>query len=133
MTDLMTAVRTAVFEALDAALDPALARVFDDVPQGTEPPFVKIGSIDEEPEDDKDADLSFVTVELIHIYRGRDRGVLLAMMEASRAALRGATLAAPGVELGTARYLKASASDASPHDGVTYAGVSNFGIFAEPA
>ena len=131
--ELVAAVRLAVGAALEAGVAPDLAAIYDDVPQGAKPPFVKIGSLDADPEDDKDEDLYVLTVELIHVYQGRDRGVLLAMMAASERAMRAGALAARGANLGRPRFLRSSASDASPVDGVTYAGVSNFSIFAEPA
>ena len=131
MIDLMSAARGAVYAALAATVDPALAAVFDDVPQGTQPPFLKVGAIDSESRATKGEQLERLTVEVIAVHRGEDRGVLLAMMHAARAALDGQAVTAPDAALRPPRFESASASDVGP-DGVTYAGLITFTIDAQP-
>lgn len=133
MIDLMSATRGAVYRALAAAVPGDLAPVYDDVPQNTPPPFVKIGSIDSENASAKGDQVELLTVEVVAVYRGEDRGVLLAMMHAARAALDRQPITADGVAFEPPRFVVGSASDASQQDGVTYAGVLNFELYAEPA
>jgi hypothetical protein len=133
MIDLMSAARGAVFRALAAAVSPSLCTVFDDVPQGTQPNFLKIGAIDSQNEESRSDQFERLTVEVIAIYRGQDRGVLLSMMHAGRDALDRKQLTSDGVNFLRTRFVTASASDASKDDGVTYAGISNYEIWAEPA
>lgn len=132
-TDLMSAARGAVFRALEAHVPPELCSVFDDLPQETKPPFLKIGAIDSENEAGKGDQVERLTVEVVAIYQGEDRGVLLAMLHAARAALDRQSLEAAGVYFQPPRFLMASASDASATDGVTYAGIINHEVYAEPA
>lgn len=87
IVDLVGAARGAVFRALIAAVPTDLCAVFDDIPQGTEPNYLKIGAIDTENDESKSGQFERITVELFAIYRGADRGVLLAMMFAGRKAL----------------------------------------------
>ena len=76
MLDLMTATRGAVFRALKAAIPDAVAPVVDDVPQGTQPPFIMIGYIDSEATGGKSEQVERITVEVVAVYRGGARGKL---------------------------------------------------------
>ncbi len=134
MIDLMTAARDALWRAMKASVDPGLCQVLDDTPQGTQPPFLKVGTIDSEGESGKGDQLERLTVEVIAVYRGNDRGDLLAMMHAARIAIEGnRALSDDTAHLSPPIFLKASASDASQQDGVTFVGLLNFDIWAEAA
>lgn len=130
--DLLQPTQDAVFVALAAATMPHSAIVRQHVKQGQEPPFVKVGQIDTENVGGKGEQAERITVEVQTIFRGEARGPLLDIMGAVRAALDGQVITAGGVNFSTPTFLGATASDAGP-DGVTYAGISHFEIFAEPA
>lgn len=132
MIDFLSAAQLAVINALKAGVAPALARVFDVVPQGIEPNFVKLGEIALEQLGTKDEPRVRIELEVHSIYRGKDRGVLLQMMHAAHESLDGQPIAAAGIDFTWPELLAAAASDAGP-DGVTYAGISTFEFFAEPA
>lgn len=133
MIDFMTAARGAVFRAMNSGASQASAPVFTEVPQNTEPNFHKIGTIDTTDESAKfDDEREELLVEIISVYRGEDRGVLLAMMHAVKRDLHRQTISAPGVSFRPPRRVGATASDAMP-DGITYVGISHFTIQAQPA
>lgn len=134
MIDLMSAVRAAVGKALKDGVPADLCPVYDDVPQNTQPPFVKVGAIDTENDETKGEQFERVTVEVIAVYRGDKRSVLLAMMHAARACIDRQVLPSDEtINILRARFTKGSAGDAWTGDGVTYAGIMNFEIWAEPA
>lgn len=133
IVDTVGAVRIAVFDALEAGVDSALCGVFDDLPEGTQPNFLKIGVIENENDESKGDQFERLMVEVLGVYRGADRGVLVAMMFAGRCALDRRVLAAPDVNFLRCRFIKGVTSDASPQDGVTYAALMHFEIWAEPA
>lgn len=134
MIDLMSAVQAAVFATLAQAIDPAVAEVFDHVPQDFEGTFIKVGAIECVNEGSKDEQGERFEVEVHTIYRGTDRGVMLAAMHQIREALDEQPIAAPGADLDRPEFLGAAASGSpSPVDGRTYAGISTFEIYAEPA
>jgi hypothetical protein len=130
MTDmeLVEATRGAAFEVVAAAVPDFL----DFVRQDTQPPFSMLGDIDFENDGSKHARFLNITLELITVYRGKDRAQLIAMMGAAGGALDDAELVAPGVEFSRPRLVSGSASGAGP-DGVTFAGVQTFTLTAEPA
>ena len=132
MIDLISATASAVFAALQDAIDPAMATVTQHVLEDQAPPLIVIGAIDSENQAGKGEQLERITIEIQSIFRGEGRSKLLAMMAAVRDALDGQRITASGVSFDTPRYLSASASDVAP-DGVTYAGITQFEIFAEPA
>lgn len=132
MIDLMSAAQEAAFKALAAAIPPELAEVYDHVPQGTEPNFVKLGAIEASNEGDKDDQRERFELEVHTIYRGADRSRLLAIMHQVRLALDDQPLELEGVDFSTPSFLSAAASDPAS-DGVTYAGITTFEIYAEPA
>jgi hypothetical protein len=129
----MQATQDAVLAALSAAIDPSLAPVLQHLPQGTQPPFVKVGAIDTDSDTIHGEQFEHVTIEIQCAYRGEERGPLLDLMHAVRQALDSKRITSDGVTFGLPRFLSASASDASPIDGLTYAGVSSFQILAQPA
>lgn len=132
MIDLMQAVQDAFFATLAAAVPDERSRVLVHVPQDTKPPFTRIGAIASDNEADKGDQLERFEVEVQSIYRGGDRGELLSVMHLVRAALDDVPLSAEGVEFGNPRFLGAAVSDATA-DGITYAGVMNFEVYAEPS
>ena len=131
--DLVGPTRIAVFNALEQGVDAALCAVYDDVPEGTQPNYLKLGIIDNENDESKSDQFERLLVEVFGVYRGADRGVLVNMMFAGRKALDRQKLQADGVNFLRTRFVKGSTSDASPQDGVTYAGLMQFEIWAEPA
>lgn len=137
VVDLIQATQDAVFAALDAQVDPSIAPVLQHAPQGTQPPFIKIGAIDTDSQGGKGEQLEKLTVEIHSVFRGEERGPLLTMMHAARLALDSLSasvrLSADGVDFGPMSFVSATAGDASVIDGLTYAGVSLFEVFAEPA
>jgi hypothetical protein len=128
--DLMAPTQAAVFAALEAGV--TLAPVHDHVNQGTEPNFVKIGAINGTNEGAREEQREEFEVEVHSIYRGKDRGELMAIMHQVRTALDGVAIAAEGVSFWTPEFLTQAISDAGP-DGITYAGISAFLVSAEPA
>jgi len=126
--DLVEATRGAAFEAIAAAVPDVL----DFVRHDTQPPFTMLGDIDFENEGSKEDPLLDITLELITVYRGKDRAQLIAMMGAAGGALSGAELVADGVAFSRPRLVSGSVSGAGP-DGVTFAGVQTFTLTAEPA
>jgi hypothetical protein len=132
MIDLISATASAVFAALNAAIDPATALVTQHVLENQEPPLIIIGAIDSENQAGKGEQFERIVLEVQSIYRGEGRAPLLVMMAEIRSALDGQPIVAAGVSLAAPRYLTASASDVAA-DGVTYAGITQFEIYAEPA
>ena len=132
MFDLMSATRGAIFRALNVPAVTDIAPVYDDLPQNTQPPFLKIGSIDSDNVSSKGDQTEQLTVEVYAVYRGADRGVMMRMLHAAREAIDQQPIAADGATFGLPHFLKGSASDASPADGVTFAGIMNFEVLAEP-
>ncbi len=130
--DLMSATQQAVFRALLAGVPGHIAAVYDHIDQDTQPPFVRIGAIEAVNESDKSDQCERFEVEVHSIYRGSDRSALLAIMHRARCALDGPVLEAPDATFDTPELLAAAASDAGV-DGVTYAGISKFEIYAEAA
>jgi hypothetical protein len=130
--DLVEIARGAVFVAIDAGLADTGATAFDHVSQDTDPPFVKLGDIEWVNEGGKDDLVLKLSIDVVTIYRGGDRAELLAIMHANFLALHGATLSADDVELSPPELLGGSASGPAS-DGVTYAGLQTFELYAEPA
>jgi hypothetical protein len=130
--DLMQATQDGFYAALKAGIPANVANVRQHVKENTPPPLVIVGTIESDNEAPKGDQLERLTVEIQSIYRGADRAVLLGIMHRVRLALDDKTIAADGVQFDTPKFLHATASDAAD-DGVTYAGISFFEVFAEPA
>ena len=130
--DLMSATQAAMFARLAAAIAPETASVHDHVKQDAAMPFVRLGQIDSEGVGGKGEQEERFEVEVQTLYRGTDRSELLAILHRVRLALDGAELTADQVEFTACNWLGSAASDAAG-DGVTYAGISSFEVFAEPA
>ncbi len=128
----MQAVQDAFFVTLAAAVPNERSRILVHVPQDTKPPFTLIGAIASDNEAGKGEQYERFEVEVQSIYRGGDRGELLSVMHLVRTALDDVALSAEGVDFANPRFLGAAVSDVAP-DGVTYSGVMNFEVYAEPA
>ncbi|AJP72929.1 tail completion protein gp17 [Sphingomonas hengshuiensis] len=135
--DLISAASDGVFALLDAAIDPAIAEVATN-PRQIEPTdtaerrFVLLGDIDSESLGGKDEQLERITVQIVVVYRGRQRSELHALMHLAREALEGARPAIAGVDFGSIDFAGASSSPPA-RDGVTHAGILEFEVTAEPA
>lgn len=131
MIDLMQAVQTAVFELLDGAsgvADP----VFQHVLENTDPPMHIIGNIETDNIGTMSEQHEEVSLEIVTVYRGPGRALLLEKMHRVRAVLDGAALSHAGVIFPQCRFLGGTA-DGPATDGITYAGIGIYKILAEPA
>ncbi|HEX8419469.1 MAG TPA: hypothetical protein VF638_05590 [Sphingomonas sp.] len=132
LLDLLTGAQDATIALLRAQLPEAqrgMAR--HSLDEDAKPPFHLVGDVDVEPAGGKGEQADKVTVDLHTVYKGTDRGELLALMHQVRLATDDKQLT---VEGGTYRFewLGAVASTAAS-DGVTYAGITQLEILAEPA
>lgn len=132
VTDLVEAARGAVFVAIAAGLEGANAVALDHVPQDQPGNFVQLDDLDWTNEGGKRDPELRITIDVVSIYRGQDRAELLAIMHANERSLVDATLTATGVSISGVDLVGGSASGAAP-DGLTYAGLQTFELFAEPA
>lgn len=131
MVDTLQATQDAIFAALDAVIPSDLALVRQAVKQDTQPPFVIVGDMDVEAAA-KGSRFDRITIEVHSVYRGAARRGLLAIMAAVRDALDDQPLDdTGGCTFSTPSFI--SAGTALGDDGVTYAGVIQFEVFAEPA
>jgi len=128
--DLLSPAQLAFVQALKAVITDV--SVQHTMKQGAQPPFVLVGNIESDPVDD-DGQLELLSVEIQSVYRGSDRGELLALMHRVRSACDGVALPEQdGVAFGLPRFAGAAASS-TPADGVTFAGITNFEVHAQPA
>lgn len=132
MIDLISAVQAAFIAVLDAGIEAGDAQVLDHVPQGTEPNFVELGSIEFQNEGDKEDPRFRFEVEVHTVYRGSDRSELLALMNKVHEAVLEGELTSPAIAFSSPELISGAASKAAS-DGVTYAGLSLFEVYAEPA
>lgn len=130
LIDLAGAARAAVNDELEEAAAVTWP-VYDTVPQGTQPPFLKIGAIDTTDEGRPGEQYERITLELIGVYRGGDRGELGAAMFAARKVIDDRRLTTTTATF-ACQFLSGSISDASKEDGVTYVALSNFELLGEP-
>jgi hypothetical protein len=135
--DLVSATSDGVFALLDAAIGADVAEVTTnpkpiDPKDTSERQFVIIGDIDSTNEGGKHEQLERITVQIIVVYRGRQRSKLHALMHLVRDTLEYATPAIDGVEFGEIAWTGSAASPAGA-DGVTHAGAVEFDLFVEPA
>lgn len=130
--DMIEAARGAVFVAIEAGLAEVDAIALDHVPQDQEGNFVQIDDLDWSNEGGKHDPELRITIDVMTIYRGENRADLLAIMHANHRALIEAPIAADGVTITGVQLLAGSASGAGL-DGLTYAGLQSFELFAEPA
>jgi hypothetical protein len=130
--DLLTPTQDAFYAALKQGVSPNIANVRQHVKENTPPPLLIVGTIESDDEGGKHQQLERMQVEIQSVYRGADRRVLLAIMHAARVAIMTVGLVAEGVQFHQLKFMHATASDAAD-DGVTYAGISFFEVFCEPA
>jgi hypothetical protein len=130
--DLMSAVQAGVFSGLEANMPAELAQVFDTAPQDFKGSLVLLGAIESSNEGRPGEQRERFEVEVHAVYQGKDRSKLLKIMHAARIALDEQPIAADGADLSRPTYL-AGAADTVASNGVTYAGLLTFEIFAEPA
>ena len=136
LVDLSNEARAAVNDAIFAAgitVGGTVWPVYDTVPQGTQPPFLKIGTVETSDEGRPGEQFERLNVEVIGVYRGGDRADLAAAMFAARVAIDGKQLLTSTAIFTQCRFVAGSLSDASKEDGVTYAGLSSFELLGEPA
>lgn len=131
LVDLMTASQDVVVALLKASPAAELGSAWHSPKQDMQPPFYLVGDMTSEPIGGKDDQVEKITLELQSIYRGRDRGQLLAMLHAGRAALDRVTTTVDGVRFEIS-WAGGGASTAAA-DGQTFAGINTFEIYAEPA
>lgn len=130
--DLMQATQNAAFAVLKTAIAPELSSVHVHVKQDSKPPMTVFGEITSENEG-SGAQLERIEFSIESIYRGGDRGILLDMMHAARNALDEVKLQLDHVEFGPVRWIGSATAKDIAKDGVTYVGISNFEVYAEPA
>lgn len=130
--DLLGPSQDAVFARLKEGVPAAIATVHQHVKQDTQPPYIVIGAIDSDNGAAKGGQTEQISVDIHFVHRGTSRAPLFTMMHAARRALEGQPLVAEGVEFETPNWLGSSGTTAGP-DGVTYAGLSQYEFFAEPA
>ncbi len=130
--DLWQAACDGIFAALNAAIDPSMALVRQELDENQQPPFVLVADMDGSPNGGKGEFSDRVTIDVHTIYRGSQgkRG-LLAIMWANRLALQNQTIIADGAAF--SRVAWKSGDTARAADGVTFAGLQQFEVFAEPA
>ena len=132
MPDLTTATQDAVFDVLDSPAMTALAKVFQHVPENTQPPIVVVGDITVEPVGGKDGGLDRMTISVVTLYRGPKRARLYQMQAKVRDLLEGQALPPQvGVALSAPEFV--SSDDEILEDGITYLGTQRFALFAQPA
>lgn len=139
MIDLLQCAQDAAFSMLlpleqDADLTAILGapvRVLQHVPENTQPPMIIIGDLDTSNEGGKDDQLENVGVQIQFVYRGPGRAPLLTMMSRGRDLLHKQRVTVEGSLLAWT-WVRGSASSAAT-DGITYAGISEFDVFAQPA
>ncbi|OWK27578.1 hypothetical protein [Sphingomonas dokdonensis] len=132
LADLVEAARGAVFVAIAAGLEGLNAVALDHVPQDQPGNFVQLDDLDWSNEGGKQDPELRITIDVVTIYRGQDRAELLGIMHANERALVDAPIVADDVAITGVSLVGGSASGAGP-DGLTYAGLQTFELFAEPA
>ena len=130
MIDTLTGAQDAIVALLQERLPAAQAElVYATIPQDTPAPFFLIGDIDvERVDDDGQFDRAGVDVHTVHQGNRRD---LLARMHLLRLACHGQTIVIDGAAY-RVTWQSAAASTAAA-DGVTFAGITAFDLFAYPS
>ena len=139
MIDLLQCAQDAAFalalpleqDADLAAVLGAPAQVLQHVPENTQPPIVIVGDLDTVNDGGKDDQLEQIRVQMQFVYRGPGRAPLLTMMNRARALIHDQRVTVEGGLLHF-KWVTGSASIAAV-DGITYAGLSEFDVFAQPA
>lgn len=131
MIDAATAVQEALFTALNVTAVTNLAPVWQNPPEGTNPPVVVIGNVELEPIGGKDGGLDKATADVLTFIRQPDQTILFALQNAVRTQVDGQALTATGAIL--SRPLMTSSESDMMDDGETYMGTQRFEIFVQPA
>lgn len=137
MIDLLQAAQDAAFAALKPieALTglPDGLKVFQHVPENTEPPMIVLGQITSDDASAKGDQVEEITLEVQYVYRGAGRAPLLSMMHAGRCALdrQEVSIDGSGALFEYPRWISGEAGDALA-DGVTYVGLQIFKFHAWP-
>lgn len=131
LIDLANEARGIVNDELEAAAGVTWP-VYDTVPQGTRPPFLKIGAIETSDEGRPGEQFERITVELIGVYQGGDRAELGAAMFAARQAIDDMQLTTARAKF-ACQFVSGAISDVSKEDGLTYVALSTFELLGEPA
>lgn len=131
LIDLLTATQDAVIAGLQACVPAELATVHQHVLENAQPPLVIVGDIDSENEAGKGEQLEKLRVQVQSLYQGKDRRQLFAIMHAVRR-LELQTLVIEGVAF-SIRFDGAATTTGAGPNGVLYAGITSFEIYAEPA
>jgi hypothetical protein len=131
MIDAATAVQEALYAALNVSAVTALAPVWQNPPEGTDPPVVVIGYISLEPIGGKDGGLDKATVDVLTFVREPDQTNLFALQSAVRDQLDGQSIASTGALL--SRPVQTTSEVELMDDGETYLGTQRFETFVQPA
>jgi hypothetical protein len=130
--DMLTGTQDAIVKLIrDKLPDAQKPMVRHSLDENFEPPFYLVGDISSENAGGKDDQLEEIEVDIHTVYRGDNRGELLALMHQARLATDGAILT-----IGDASFRitwRGAIASAAARDGVTYAGLTTLAIFAEPA
>ena len=130
--DLISGAQAAVVKLLQDGLpEEQRGMVRHSLKQNFQPPFHLIGDIASENAGSKADQLEEIEVDVHTVYKGGDRGELLALMHQVRTAADEQLIEIAGASF-RVEWVGAIASTAAA-DGVTYAGITTLKIFAEPA
>jgi len=130
MIDAATAVQEALYAALNVSGVTDLAPVWQNPPEGTDPPVVVIGNVSLEPIGGKDGGFDKATADVLTFVRQPDQTVLFALQTAVRNQVDGAQLTAPGAVLSAP--VMTSSEVEMMDDGETYMGTQRFEVFVQP-
>lgn len=131
MIDAATAVQMAFYTALNVPAVTDLAPVWQNPPEGTNPPVVVIGNVSLEPIGGKDGGLDRATVDVLTFIRQPDQTVLFELQAAVRDQLDGQPVSTSGALLSDP-VMNSSEIDMMD-DGETYMGTQKFETFVQPA
>lgn len=131
MVDLIQAAQDGVFALLQAGTPAQLATVRERVKIDEQPPLIVIGDFDWEDEGGKGDIVFKIRFEIQSVYRGSARRGLLAIMASNMDALVNQVPVAAGVSFSSISFV--SGATALADDAVTYGGMQQFEVFAEPA
>jgi hypothetical protein len=129
MRDTTLAVQTALHGRLSGAF--GSVPIYDHVPDGSQPPAIVIDKIVTSNEGGKGSPLYRHDVDVLLFVRARGRKGLRKMMDEVVERLDDQPLSAAGAVI--QRPVHTGSSDEELPDGVTYAGLVRFTIWAQPA
>lgn len=131
--DLWQATADGMYEVLAAAITDPATPVRQELPENPAGSgYILIADMDAEPSGGKFEVVDTITVDVLFVYRGDlGRRGLRALMWTARNALENARLAVDGVAFSPTAWV--GGNTASDKDGVTFVGVQQFEVTAEPA